>query len=85
MKCSDILLQAQGVCKSFGVTKALSNLDFTLRYGQIHGLIGENGSGKSTFSSIIAGAQAADEGAFTLKGVAYHPASMPEAVRSGVA
>lgn len=51
MKCSDILLQAQGVCKSFGVTKALSNLDFTLRYGQIHGLIGENGSGKSTFSS----------------------------------
>ncbi|WP_321015556.1 ATP-binding cassette domain-containing protein, partial [Hungatella effluvii] len=45
------------MCKNFGVTVALNHVDITIRRGEIRGLIGENGSGKSTVSSIIAGIQ----------------------------
>lgn len=51
------LFSAKGVCKAFGPTRALVDVDIDIQRGEVHGLIGENGSGKSTFSSIIAGAQ----------------------------
>ena len=47
------LLKVNQINKSFGPTKALVNVDFTAYRGEVHGLIGENGSGKSTEGSIM--------------------------------
>jgi ribose transport system ATP-binding protein len=49
------LLELVGVSKSFGGVEALRDLDFSLGAGEIHGLVGENGAGKSTTMKIIAG------------------------------
>ena len=80
----NLLLSARGVNKSFASTRALIDVDVDISRGEIRGLIGENGSGKSTFSSIIAGALKEDSGTFLLKGEAYHPKSMVDAQRHGV-
>ena len=80
----NVLLSARGVNKSFGSTRALVDVDVTIRRGEIRGLIGENGSGKSTFSSIIAGAQREDSGDFELDGKPYRPTSMVDAQERGV-
>lgn len=81
---NELLLSARGVNKSFGSTRALIDVDIDIRRGEIRGLIGENGSGKSTFSSIVAGAQKEDSGSFVLKGQEYHPKSMVDAQHHGV-
>lgn len=81
---NELLLSARGVNKSFGSTRALIDVDVEIRRGEIRGLIGENGSGKSTFSSIVAGAQKEDSGTFVLKGEQYHPKSMVDAQHHGV-
>ena len=44
----EAVLQMRGICKYFPGVKALQNVDFTLREGEIHALMGENGAGKST-------------------------------------
>lgn len=80
----NLLLSARGVNKSFGATRALIDVDVDISLGEIRGLIGENGSGKSTFSSIVAGAQKEDSGTFVLKGQEYHPKSMVDAQSKGV-
>ena len=58
----ETLVEVKDLCKNFGVTIALSHVDFVVKTGEIRGLIGENGSGKSTVSSIIAGMQPASSG-----------------------
>ena len=80
----ELLLSAKGVCKAFGPTRALIDVDIEIRRGEIRGLIGENGSGKSTLSSIIAGAQKEDSGEFWFKGEKYHPTSMVDAQNKGI-
>ena len=80
----ELLLSARGICKAFGPTRALIDVDFDLYRGEVHGLIGENGSGKSTFSSIVAGAQPCDSGNFYLKGHEYMPKNMVDAQNHGI-
>ena len=80
----EIIFSAHGICKAFGPTRALIDVDFSLYRGEVHGLIGENGSGKSTFSSIAAGAQPLDSGTFTLKGEPYSPKNMVDAQNHGI-
>ena len=63
-----ILLRCEGIYKSFGATKALQNVDLQVNRGEVRGLIGENGSGKSTISSIIAGVQPYDMGKMVFRG-----------------
>ena len=48
------LLEMRGIYKSFPGVKALRNVDFTLREGEIHALMGENGAGKSTLIKVAA-------------------------------
>ncbi|MDR2487123.1 MAG: sugar ABC transporter ATP-binding protein [Clostridiales Family XIII bacterium] len=79
------LLEIRGLYKSFGSTKANVNIDFTLRPGEIKGLIGENGSGKSTLLSQIAGIYGHDAGEMSVKGRPYSPASPLDANRAGIA
>jgi|AGTN01.1.fsa_nt_gi ABC-type sugar transport system, ATPase component len=79
-----LLLSAKKICKAFGPTRALIDVDMEIRRGEIRGLIGENGSGKSTLASIIAGAQLADSGSFELKGKPFAPKNMVDAQNHGV-
>ena len=64
----EVLLEVKDMCKNFGVTVALNHVDFVVKRGEIRGLIGENGSGKSTVSSIAAGIQKATSGEMFYKG-----------------
>lgn len=61
-------MEAQGFAKSFGTTRALVRCDVTLRAGEIHGLVGHNGSGKSTFIRTLAGYHEPDAGQLTIRG-----------------
>jgi ribose transport system ATP-binding protein len=56
------------ICKAYPGVKALDNVSFELRKGEIHALLGENGAGKSTLCKIIAGAQSMDSGEYYLFG-----------------
>lgn len=78
------LLRIEHIVKTFGVVKALKDVSFVLERGEIRGLIGENGSGKSTVSSIIAGIQPADSGELFLRGQPYHPTSALDAQKAGI-
>lgn len=80
-----IILRAEGISKSFGPTKALVQVSFEIKRGEVVGLIGENGSGKSTFSTIVAGIQKQDEGQLYLNGEPYAPADITDAISKGVA
>lgn len=84
MSEKEILLEVRGVDKNFGVTVALNNVSFSLERGNVYGLIGENGSGKSTVSSIIAGMQEATRGEIIYKGETWKPGSMLEAQSHGI-
>lgn len=62
------LLEMKGISKKFPGVLALDNVDFDLRYGEVHVLFGENGAGKSTLINIIAGTFPADSGSFVYRG-----------------
>jgi len=65
---SDIVLEAEGISKSFPGVKALDGVSITLRSGHLTALLGENGAGKSTLMNIIAGVFSQDEGEVRLEG-----------------
>ena len=62
------LLTATGVSKAYGPVPVLKHVDFAVRPGEVHALVGENGAGKSTLIKILTGAQRPDAGAVTLLG-----------------
>lgn len=80
----EILLTAKNIDKRFGITHALNDVTIEIKRGDVMGLIGENGSGKSTFSSIISGMQKADSGTIEWKGKAFKPESMVQAQSAGI-
>lgn len=51
----DLILELKGITKIFPGVKALDNVQFQLRRGEVHALMGENGAGKSTFIKTITG------------------------------
>ena len=65
----DTVLTMRGIYKSFPGVKALSNVDFTLRKGEIHALMGENGAGKSTLIKVLTGVYSKDEGEIRIDGI----------------
>lgn len=62
----------------------LVDVDFEVRRGEVHALVGENGAGKSTLSRIIAGLTLPDAGSMTFEGAPHAPRTKREAERSGV-
>ncbi len=64
-----VVLEMRGIYKSFPGVKALRNVDFTLREGEIHALMGENGAGKSTLIKVLTGVYSKDDGEIFLRGV----------------
>lgn len=81
---SNTLLEVRNMYKTFPGVKALSNVDFTLKRGEIHGLMGENGAGKSTLIKVITGVYAADSGTISLDGKRISPASPLHAEQLGI-
>ena len=66
---NDIVLTMRGICKYFPGVKALENVDFTLRKGTIHALMGENGAGKSTLIKVLTGVYPMDAGEIRIEGI----------------
>ena len=66
-----MLLEARKLDKSFNGVYALKGLDFSLKEGEIHGLVGENGAGKSTFIKILGGVYTKSSGELTWNGVPF--------------
>src|SRR5512139_926400 len=65
---NDYLLAIEGISKAFPGVQALSNVDFTLKKGEIHCLVGENGAGKSTLIKVLTGVDRPDAGSILLDG-----------------
>ena len=65
---SETFLQMSHITKRFPGVLALSNVDFTLRKGEVHALLGENGAGKSTLMKILSGVYQPDEGDIIFEG-----------------
>lgn len=83
-RMTEPLLKMKGISKHFSTTVALDAVDLNVYPGEIRGLIGENGSGKSTISSIAAGMQKADAGTMEFKGKPWTPTDMVDALQHGI-
>ncbi len=64
----EYILELQNVSKTFPGVRALDNVRFNLKRGEIHSIMGENGAGKSTFIKIITGVYSPDEGEMLFEG-----------------
>ncbi|MCH3959453.1 MAG: sugar ABC transporter ATP-binding protein [Selenomonas sp.] len=78
------LLEMRQIDKVFPGVKALSNVDFTLRAGEIHSLMGENGAGKSTLVKVLTGVYQRDGGTIRLNGKEISPRTPKEAQECGI-
>ena len=79
------LLSVQGVTKRFGGLVAVNNLSFEVHAGEVVGLLGPNGSGKTTAMNLISGALPINGGAVLLDGVPIHTRKSHQIARMGVA
>ena len=77
-------LKAQGLKKRYGGVQALNGVDIEIRPGEVVGLMGDNGAGKSTFVRILCGAEHPDDGTIEFKGVRVNFRSPHEAAALGV-
>jgi len=81
---NDCTLQMKGISKKFPGTQALSGVDFDLKKGEIHALIGENGAGKSTLMNILMGVHQLDEGEIFLNQEKIEPKSPHDMLIKGI-
>ena len=79
------MLQVNNLSKSFGGLQAVSDLSFSVSPGEIFGLIGPNGSGKTTTINVLTGIYAASAGTFVLDGRDLTAAKPERIVRAGMA
>jgi ABC-type sugar transport system ATPase subunit len=80
-----LVLEAIGVSKRFGIVQAVDTVDFALRRGEVHALVGSNGAGKSTLVKILTGALASDTGELKLDGKPFAGGSTKAALEAGIA
>ena len=80
-----IILQAHNVSTALPGGQALTNIDFAVRRGEIHGLVGKNGAGKSTLVRILMGLYAPDAGALEIDGKRYDSITSQDALKAGIA
>ncbi|MFJ7848903.1 sugar ABC transporter ATP-binding protein [Peribacillus sp. NPDC097206] len=82
---SEYVLELKGITKKFPGVTALDQVEFKLKPGEIHALMGENGAGKSTFIKVITGVHAPDEGEILLNGKRIDFSNPREAQAAGIA
>ncbi|MBV9788544.1 MAG: sugar ABC transporter ATP-binding protein, partial [Chloroflexi bacterium] len=78
------LIAMHGITRSFPGVRALEGVDFALRKGEIHALMGENGAGKSTLMKILTGADQPDHGVIELEGTPVQVRSPQHAQMLGI-
>lgn len=81
---ADYILELQNVTKTFPGVKALDQVNFQVKAGEVHALLGENGAGKSTLMKILAGKYIPDEGTIVLKGQAQRFSNPLDAKDKGI-
>jgi len=81
---ADPILKIRGLSKGFPGVQALSNVDFTLKRGEVHALMGENGAGKSTVIKVLTGVYAKDSGEITYNGKLLECSSPLQAQEVGI-
>ncbi|SFG94427.1 simple sugar transport system ATP-binding protein [Palleronia marisminoris] len=79
-----MLLSTRNLTKTFPGTKALDSVDFDLKAGEVHSLLGENGAGKSTLIKCLTGAYRRDSGDILFEGEPISPQSTLEAQEIGI-
>jgi len=79
------IVSMRGICKNFPGVKALDNVEFELRAGEVMALLGENGAGKSTLMKILSGVYTRDSGEMEILGSKYGDLTPKQAQELGVA
>ena len=80
----EAILEMSKITKAFPGVKALNEVDFTVRKGEIHALIGENGAGKSTLMKVLTGIYKPDAGQILYKGQPFDPRDPKHAQMEGI-
>lgn len=81
---NETVLTMRNIDKIFPGTRALNNVDFTLRRGEVHALMGENGAGKSTLIKVLTGVYEKDGGTIQVEGTEAHIHSPQDAQNVGI-
>lgn len=85
MQEKDYILEMKGITKAFPGVKALDSVDFSVKRGEVHCLIGANGAGKSTLMKVLSGAYVEDEGEIIFDGEVLKPHGTLERKSKGIA
>ena len=79
-----VLLKMKNIHKRFPGVYALKNVDYELRSGEVHALLGENGAGKSTLIKVLGGIYIADEGEIFIEGKKVELKGVKDAQKNGI-
>ncbi len=80
----DTILKVSGLSKYYAMVKALDNISFDIKRGEIHALCGENGAGKSTFIKLLTGASEPSQGTIEFEGITYNRLTPRQAMNLGI-
>jgi ABC-type sugar transport system, ATPase component len=83
-KMGEVILTMKGIDKSFPGVHALDHVDFEVKKGEVHALMGENGAGKSTLMKVLTGIYKKDAGAITYEGKEVEFVNPKEAQDAGI-
>jgi ABC-type sugar transport system ATPase subunit len=81
----EFILQVEGVSKRFGGVHALENVDFNVRPGEVHALVGENGAGKTTLINVLGGIVERDSGKLVFKSQEVNFVRPTDSINAGIA
>lgn len=81
---SDFILSVRNINKSFPGVKALDDVSLDIRYGVVHGIVGENGAGKSTLMKILSGVYTKDTGTIIFDGQKIEKTTPMESLKMGL-
>lgn len=81
---ADVILEMHGIEKSFAGVHALKNVQFQLKKGEVHALMGENGAGKSTLMKVLCGIYPRDDGTVNLFGKEVNFSNISESQQAGI-